>query len=689
MTNPLLIPCRHPRFDEIRAEHAVPALEAILARADEEVTALEASLQPTWEGLMAPLYRIHEPLDFAWSLVHHYLAVLNSPAWREAEEKLQPQVVAYSLRVSQSRTLYDGLCALRDSPAWDTLSGPRRRILESAIRSARLGGVGLPPAQREEFAAIHRELAQAGTRFQNNLLDATKAFALELTAPEDIEGLPSSLLAAAAQAARAAGRPEASTAAGPWRVSLEASSFLPFMKYSRRRDLRERLYRAFVTRASEGDLDNQPLIARMLELRARMAAMLGFETYARMSLESKMAPGVEAVDALHERLRAAARPAAIEDLKDLARADGGVAAAADIRPWDVAFLAERLREERYRFNDEDLRPYFQFERVLEGMFDLAARLFDVRIRPADGEVPVWHPDVRFFRVTDADGTPLASFYLDPFSRPETKRGGAWMNPFAPRQARDEGRVDLPVAHLVCNQTPPVDGRPSSMTPMEVTTLFHEFGHALQHLLTMVDEPEASGLHNIEWDAVEIASQFMENWCRHADTLRGLSRHADTGSPLPEDLLRAFLEARNFRAGSDMLRQLYFGILDIELHHRHRSDGHESVRAVEDRIAALATVIPRLPEDRSLCGFSHVFGGGYAAGYYSYKWSEVLSADAFAAFEEAGLDQADAQRRVGRRYRDTILALGGGTHPMDVFRAFRGRDPDPDALLRQSGLLARG
>jgi oligopeptidase A len=383
-----------------------------------------------------------------------------------------------------------------------------------------------------------------------------------------------------------------------------------------------------------------------------------------------------------EQLRAASYSPAVQDLaalRDLAGA-AGAAEAADLEPWDVPFWAERLREQRYAYGDEELRAYLPFPRVLEGLFALARRLFGVAIRAADGEAPVWHPDVRFFRVEDEGGSSLAAFYLDPYSRPEEKRGGAWMDVCV---GRAPGR--LPVAHLVCNQSRPVDGRPSYMSFHEVQTLFHEFGHGLQHMLTTVDHPLAAGIHNIEWDAVEIASQFMENWCYHRETLKALSAHRETGAPLPDDLFDKVRAARTFRAGSEMLRQLYFAMTDLALHHGYDPDGAESAFDVQRRISERTTVVPPIPEDRMLCSFGHIFSGGYAAGYYSYKWAEVLSADAFGAFEEAGIDDAAAVARAGRRFRDTVLALGGSRPPMEVFRAFRGRDPSIDALLRQSGL----
>jgi oligopeptidase A len=680
--NPLLDPDAPPPFQDIRPEHVVPALRALLHHLRTDLDRLEAGAAPSWDAVVEPITRITDRLALAWGTVGHLMAVRNSDALREAHATMQPEVVAFSIRLGQSKPIYQALKAIETGDGWATLDGTQRRIIESLVRDAELSGVGLEGAAQARFNAIQTELAELSTRFSNNVLDATKAWALTLRAPEEIAGLPQSLLDLAAQAARQAGEEHATAAAGPWRITLDAPSYVPFMQHGGRRDLRERLYRAFVTRASSGEHDSTPLLGRTLGLRREQADLLGFGSYAELSLATKMAPGVPAVRHLLEELREASFDAAVRDLDELralAR-ERGAPETAELKNWDVAFWAERLREKRYAYSDEALRPYFPLPRVLDGLFALAERLFDVRVRPADGEAPVWHSDVRFFRIEDTSGASVAAFYLDPYSRPAEKRGGAWMDECV---GRAPGR--LPIAYLVCNQIPPVGDHPSCMTFDEVHTLFHEFGHGLQHMLTTVEHPLAAGIRNVEWDAVELPSQFMENWCYHRETLLGLSRHVDTGEPLPDELFEKLVAARTFRAGSDMLRQLYFACLDLELHHRWTPDGAESVFDVQHRVAARTTVLPPLPEDRFLCGFTHIFSGGYAAGYYSYKWAEVLSADAFSAFEEAGLDDPRAVAATGRRFRDTVLALGGSRHPMDLFKAFRGREPSTAALLRQAGL----
>ena len=676
-----------PAFDRMLPEQAEPAVRALLTEAEAAVAELEQAVNPSWAGLMDPLYRACHPLYDAWGAISHLLSVMNSEGWRKAYEALQPEMVAFGLRVSQSKSIYAGYRTLREGDAWEALSESHQRILTSAIRAAEQAGIGLAGAEQEQFNAIKTELAELGTTFSNHLLDAVKAYGLDVSEAEAMEGLPETLRESTARAARESGRESADAAHGPWRVTLAAPVLMPFLKHCPRAELRETLYRAHVSKASSGEVDNGPLVPRILELRREMAALLGYGSFAEMSLACKMAPDVAAVYAMFDELGDVSCARARDELSELeAFARGQGFDGERLMNWDVAFWAERMREARFAFSDEDLRPYFQFPRVLEGLFALAERLFDVRIAAADGDAPVWHEDVRFFRVADMDGTARAFFYLDPYCRPATKRGGAWMNDLRTRDRQPDGTIQLPVAFLVCNQTEPTESHPSLMSLQEVTTLFHEFGHAIQHMLTTVEDPEASGINNIEWDAVELASQFMENWCYDHGTVKGLSAHVETGEPLPDALFEKVLAARTYRSASAMVRQLLFSALDMDLHARFPSQEHPTVEAVKQAAVERYAVMPLLPEDRSLCGFAHIFAGGYAAGYYSYKWSEVLSADAFAAFEEAGLDDEQAVRSTGRRYRGTVLALGGGTAPTEVFKAFRGREPRVDALLRHFGLV---
>ncbi len=676
-----------PPFDRIDASQVKPALERILAELAAGQRTIEAAVEPTWACAVDAVNDLVEPLERAWGAVTHLVAVKNSPALREAHQAVQPAVVEASLKLAQSEPLFRALITLRGGPAFAALAPERKRILEKKIVQARLAGIDLPAQQRARFTAIQQELSELATTFSNHVLDSTKAYGLELTSADDVVGLPPTALAMAAAAAQAAGHGGATAERGPWRITLDMPSFDAFMRHAQRRDLRERVYRAYLARASERDsisttsasLDNGPLIARILTLRQELAALLGFASYAELSLATKMAPSVAEVQRLLEELRAESFPVAERELADLSALAGFA-----VQHWDVGFWAERLREQRYAFSEEELRPYFPLPRVLDGLFALVKRLFGVHVVDATTTVARWHDDVRYFVVKDEHHADVAAFFLDPYARPAEKRGGAWMDDCVTRR-RSAAGVRLPVAYLCCNQTPPVGDTPSLMTFREVETLFHEFGHGLQHMLTRVDDVDASGIRGVEWDAVELPSQFMENWCTHKPTLLGMSHHVQTGATLPHELFDKVKAAKTFRAASMMLRQISFARLDLELHARFDATGKETAFDVQRRLAPLTSVLPVLPEDRFLCSFSHIFAGGYAAGYYSYKWAEVLSADAFGAFEEAGLDEDAKLHQLGRRFRDTVLALGGGMHPSEVFRAFRGRDPKTDALLRHAGL----
>jgi oligopeptidase A len=686
-SNPLLRFEGLPAFHAIRPEHIVPAITELIAHLERELDVLERTLEPTWKGLILPLERLELPFEYAWGPVNHLLNVLNSPELREAHETVQPEVVSLSLRLRQSVPIFEGLAALKAGHEWEKLDDGQRRVVDLRLRSARHAGVALTGAAKERFSEIERELSKLTTDFSNHVLDATKALELIITDAADTEGWPPSLkqLAAASYAGKhgeAGARPD--TEAGPWRITLDYPSFGPFMQHSRRREQRKTVYLAYMTRASEGPLDNTGIIERILSLRQEKARLLGFETYAELSLDAKMAPSVDAVFTMIEELKSASLRHAkkdLEELQELARVSGQTEPFAH---WDAGYWSERLQEQRFQFTDEELRPYFPLERVLAGLFSLCERLFGIHVEEVEVQPTAWHPDVRFYHIKNEAGALVSSFYLDPYSRPENKRGGAWMDNCLDRRWID-GALRNPVVHLCCNGTPPVGETPSLMSFREVETLFHEFGHGLQGMLTTVDYVDVAGINGVEWDAVELASQFMENWCYHRPTLMGMTAHYQTGEPLPEVLFDKLCAARTFRAGSVMLRQLLFGFTDMTLHHRYHSGEGKSAFEVYKTIAKDLAVLPPLEEDRFLCSFSHIFAGGYAAGYYSYKWAEVLSADAFAAFEEAGLSDEPAIRKLGRRYRDTVLALGGSRHPMDVYRSFRGREPSTKALLRHAGL----
>ncbi|MAG93466.1 MAG: peptidase M3 [Planctomycetaceae bacterium] len=685
--NPLLSCQGLPRYDCIEPNHVVPGVRAILTHAGEKLRELQHNLTPDWDGLLKPLEEIGHPFEFGWQPVSHLFGVKNSPELREAYEEVLNEVVLFGLQVKQSQPFYKALKAIKEGPEWDGLDEAQRRVIDDKLLATELAGIGLEGKDRERFNEIAQELSQLGTEFSNHVLDAVKEYSLVLTEQDEVAGIPESLRQLTAQSYNSAKQddePEATPEAGPWRLTLDVPCFVPFMQHANRRDLREAVYRAFIARASSGKVDNAPLIPQILKLRQEEARLLGFENYAQVSLAEKMAPDVTAVAEMYETLRTASWEPAQKDMADLQQLADAEGIDEPLAHWDLAFWSERLREQRFDYTEEELRPYFALENVLNGLFALVERLFGIKVTAADGKAPVWNEDVRYFEISDEAGAQIAAFYLDPYSRPENKRGGAWMDECLSRRIV-EGRLQLPVAQLVCNSTPPVGEIPSLMTFREVETLFHEFGHGLQHMLTTVDYADASGISGVEWDAVELASQFMENWCYHRPTLMGLTAHYQTGEQLPDDLFEKITAARTFQAGTMMLRQLRFGMIDMHLHTQFNPDGEESVLDVQRRITAETSVMPMLEEDRMLCSFQHIFAGGYAAGYYSYKWSEVLSADAFSAFEEAGLDNERAVRETGRRYRDTVLAMGGGRHPMDVFRDFQGREPNPGALLRHNGL----
>ncbi|KAL2348977.1 hypothetical protein Fmac_002977 [Flemingia macrophylla] len=652
--NPLLNDFDFPPFDVVDPSHVRPAIRALLAKLESDLEELERNVEPSWPKLVEPLEKIVDRLSVVWGVVNHLKSVKDSSELRSAIEDVQPEKVKFQLRLGQSKPIYNAFKAIQESPDYQTLSEARKRIVESQIKEAVLNGVSLEDDKRENFNKIEQELERLSQKFGENVLDATKKFEKLITDKKEIEGLPATALGLAAQSAVSKGHENATAENGPWVITLDAPCFIAVMQHARNRSLREEIYRAYIMRASSGDLDNTEIIDQILKLRLEKAKLLNYNNYAEVSMATKMATVDKAIELL-EKLRRAS--------------------------WDAAVQGSVYNEE--------LRPFFSLPKVMDGLFNLAKTLFGIEIEPADGLAPVWNNDVKFFCVKDSSGSPIAYFYFDPYSRPAEKKQGAWMGEVFARSrilSRNGTSARLPVAHMVCNQTPPVGNKPSLMTFREVETVFHEFGHALQHMLTKQDEGLVAGIRGIEWDAIELPSQFMENWCYHRETLMGIAKHFETGESLPDEVYLKLDAARTFRAGSLSLRQLKFASVDLELHTKYVPGGPESIYDIDRRVSEKTQVIPPLPEDRFLCSFSHIFAGGYAAGYYSYKWAEVLSADAFSAFEDAGLDNDKAVKETGRKFRETILALGGGKAPLDVFVLFRGREPTPDALLRHNGLL---
>lgn len=673
-------------FAQLRTEHVIPGVEALLRWVEGARVVLEDEAAPNWPELVCGIERIDDRIVRVWGTVEHLLAVRNTPELRAAHEVMQPRVVDVTMKLRQSRAIFDKLQALQQGPTWATASEGQRRTVEALLHDAVMSGVALPGAERRRFLRLTLEMEALSTSFSNNLLDATAAFAMDLTEPSEIVGLPRSLLELAAHTSTV---PGATAETGPWRITLDEASFRPFMLHSRRRDLRERLYEAMVTRASSGPLDNRPVILEILRRRRECAALLGAESWAECRLSRRMAGRVARVLEWLEELRRIAHPLAqreLDELIALARR-AGAPEADDLRPWDRLFWRERAREARHGLEAEEVRAYCPLPRVLGGLLELVRRLFGATIRPQP-EPAGWHRDVCCYLVEDERGTPLGTLFLDLHARPGEKNGGAWVTGGLRRSAlfpRPDGGDRLPTAYVMCNFVRPVGDRPALLSFDDVETLFHEFGHALQHVLTTVPYGLVAGSGNIEWDAIEIPSLFMEKWCHHEATLRRMTAHVETGQPLPPELLEKLHAARTFHAGSANLHQLRFALLDLELHHRFDPDGPEPLEELQARVSAATEVGRRFEGDRSLCGFIHVFSWSYSAGYYSYKWAEVLAADAFSVFEEAGLDDPQALASVGRRFADTVLALGGSRHPLDVIRDFLGRAPTTAAFLRQSGL----
>ena len=674
--NPLLDFSGLPRFADIRPEHVAPAVDQLLAEGRATVARVTGKGVPcTWEAFVAPLEDANERVSRAWGQVSHLHGVLDSPALRDAYNANLPKLTQYWTELGHDERLFRRYRELRDSAAYADLPPARKRQIQNALRDFRLGGAELPADEKARFAAIQDELARLGAKFAENLLDATNAYSIVIEDPARVAGLHDDLLAAAREAAQKDGREG-------WKFTLHAPSYLPVMQYAEDRALRETLYRESVTRASEfgrPEWDNTALIARMLELRREEARLLGYPNFAEVSLVPKMADTPEQVLEFLEDLARRARPFAehdVEELREFARSELGLER---LESWDLAFASEKLRARRYDFSDNEVKQYFPEDAVIGGLFRLVETLYRVRISP--GSAPVWHEDVRFFEIREADGARVGQFYVDLYAR-ETKRGGAWMDDAIGRRRTAAG-IQAPVAYLACNFSRPVGARPALFTHDEVITLFHEFGHCLHHLLTRGEDLGVSGINGVEWDAVELPSQFMENFCWEWEVLSGMTRHVDTGAALPRALFDKMLAAKNFHSGLATLRQIEFALFDMHLHFDFEAEAGRTALELLEQVRAKVAVLKPPAYNRFPNNFSHIFGGGYAAGYYSYKWAEVLSADAYSLFEEKGvLDPA-----TGARFRDEVLAVGGARPAAESFRAFRGRDPEVDALLRHNGMIS--
>ena len=683
MSNPLLNFDGLPRFDEIRPEHVTPAIETLLNRCKTVVAGLEAPMTDiTWDNFVTPLDDCTEQLSRAWGIVGHLSAVVDTPELRAAYNENIPRITEFWTSLSQNLALFKKYKTLRNASSFDSLSPSRQRVIENTLRDFRLGGAELPEDKKKRFAEIQEKTASLSTRFSENVLDATNDFELLIKNVSELSGLPEDILHAAQAAARADNKTG-------YKFTLHFPSFYPVMQYADNRAIREKMYRANATRASElgtnPEWDNTGNINELLRLRKEEALLLGYSNFAEVSLVPKMARTPDEVIAFLEDLAERARPYAEKDLAELKRFGKDELGIDDLQAWDMAYVSEKLRQKRYAFSEQEVRQYFPEPNVLEGLFRLVQTLYSVSILP--DTAPVWHKDVKFFRIEKA-GKLIGQFYMDLYARPG-KRGGAWMDDARSRRMTANG-LQTPVAYLTCNFSSPLekDGKrqPALFTHDEVMTLYHEFGHGLHHLLTKVDELGVSGISGVEWDAVEMPSQFMENFCWEWDVVRHMTSHIDTKEPLPKELFDKMLAAKNYQSGLQMLRQVEFSLADMHLHYDYDPDGQKTAQNVLDEIRRKYAVVIPPAFNRFLQSFSHIFAGGYAAGYYSYKWAEVLSADVYSAFEESLADGNDlVSPAMGARLLEEILSVGGSRPAIESFTAFRGRQPTIDALLRHNGL----
>ena len=677
MDNPLLELEGLPPFSRIKPEHAEPAIDRLLAQSREQIDALLRQPPPfSWRNLIEPLELIDDRIGRSWSPVSHMNSVVNNPALREAYNACLPKLSDFATEMGQNEQLCAAYKAVADGG--EHLDSVQRKLLENALLDFHLSGVDLPPAEKDRFKQISQELSRLTSKFEENLLDATNAWHKLISDADDLSGLPQSALDLARQTAEQRGE------AG-WMLTLEFPSYLPVMTYADDRKLRYEVYQAFATRASDqgpqaGQWDNGAIMEDILALRHEQAQLLGFTDFAERSLARKMARSsnqvLDFLNDLARRSHAQARKE-LAELEAFARSRYG---AGDLQAWDIGYYSEKLRQERYAITQEELKPYFPETRVLPGMFAVVERLYGIEIRQVEG-VDSWHPDVRFFEIRDQHGELRGQFYLDMYARPH-KRGGAWMDGCINRMFT--GQVDqLPVAYLTCNFSPPVGDKPALLTHDEVQTLFHEFGHGLHHLLTRIDYPAVSGINGVAWDAVELPSQFMENWCWEREAMALFSGHYQSGEPLPDEMFQKMLAAKNFQSGMQMVRQLEFSLFDFRIHREYDPQQGGRIYPILQQVRDQVAVIRPPAFNRFAHGFSHIFAGGYAAGYYSYKWAEVLSADAFSLFEERGV----FDRQTGHSFLCNVLERGGSADAMDLFLAFRGREPNIDALLRHSGIAA--
>lgn len=678
MGNPLLLNGL-PRFSLIQAEHVVPAIEQTLAENREKIQfILKQTESYQWENLVAPLEDLEDMLSRRWSPVSHMNSVMNNEALRQAYEACLPLLSSYATELGQNSELYAAFLQLSQSKHYLLLNQAQQKVIENALRDFRLSGVALSESKKQRYKDIMESLSQLTNQYENNLLDATNAWKKQISDETLLDGLPQSALAMTSQAATSAGLTG-------WLFGLDFPSYRAMITFAKNRELREEFYSAYVTRASDvgehkGKWDNSPVMEKIMALRHEMAQLLGFKNYAERSLATKMAKTTDQVMVFLRDLAERALPMARQEIADLRQFARSIDQLEELEAWDVAYYSEKLRQHRYHLSQEDLKPYFSEPKVLQGLFAVAGKLYGMQFMPK-ASVDVWHKDVTFYEICDAHGQLRGQFYLDLYAR-EHKRSGAWMDECI-RRKKDKAGVQIPVAYLTCNFSPPVGNHPALFTHDEVLTLFHEFGHGLHHMLTQVDYPSVSGINGVPWDAVELPSQFMENWCWEREALDMFARHYETAELIPTALYERMMAAKNFQAGMQMVRQVELALFDFRLHLEYEPARGARLFEILEEIRQQMAVIRPPSYNRFPHSFSHIFAGGYAAGYYSYKWAEVLSSDAFAKFEDNGI--FDPQ--TGRQFLESILEQGGSRDPMTLFIEFRGREPQIDALLRHSGITA--
>lgn len=680
MSNPLLSFTDLPPFSEIKPEHVKPAVEQAIEDCRAKIEqVLEGNTEPTWENVIAPIEEVDDRLSRLWSPVSHMNSVMNSDELREAYESCLPILSEYGTWVGQHKGLFEAYKAIKNSEAFATLSQAQKKTIKDALRDFELSGIGLPKAEQKRYGEISKRMSELGSKFSNNVLDATMGWTKHITDKNELAGMPESALAAAQAAAEGKGLEG-------YLLTLDIPSYLPVMTYCDNQSLRKELYEAYVTRASDrgpnaGKWDNTENIAELLKLRYEVARMLGFNTYSEKSLATKMAETPDQVLSFLNNLATKVKPQGereVQELREFAEQEFGVTS---FELWDIAYYSEKQKQKLFKISDEELRPYFPESKVVSGLFEVLNRVFGMKVQEREG-VDTWHESVRFFDIFDSNGALRGSFYLDLYAR-EHKRGGAWMDECRVRRINANGELQTPVAYLTCNFNRPVGDKPALFTHDEVVTLFHETGHGIHHMLTQVDVSSVSGINGVPWDAVELPSQFLENWCWEEEALAFISGHYETGEPLPKEMLDNMLAAKNFQSGMFILRQLEFGLFDFTLHTTYDPEVGPQVLETLAEVKKKVAVLPSLEWNRFSHSFSHIFAGGYSAGYYSYLWAEVLSADAFSRFEEEGIFNAET----GASFLNNILEMGGSEEPMELFKRFRGREPQIDALLRHSGIAA--